>query len=65
MADNKWCKRCGVVVPVSHLTGKRLFYVVVALSETSLCADCVLDLMRTDPTCEDVMQYIERVEVDG
>ncbi len=60
------CKRCGTKVERSHLTWSRLFYDIPALSETHLCADCVLDLMRTDPTCEVVMKYIERTEVkDG
>lgn len=57
--DN-WCKRCGAEVQPSRLTGRRLFYNVEVLSERHLCADCVLDLMRTDPTCEDVMQYVLR-----
>jgi len=60
MNDN--CQRCGTKVPVSHLTNSRLFYDISALSETHLCADCVLDLMRTDPTCESVMKYVERVQ---
>jgi len=60
--DN-WCKRCGAEVTPSHLVyGVRLFYDIDVLSERHLCADCVLDLMRTDPTCQDVMQYIKRGE---
>jgi len=59
----KTCNRCGVEVRPSSLTGSRLFYEIAALSETHLCADCVLDLMRTDPTCESVMRYVERTEV--
>jgi len=60
-----WCKRCGAEVVPSHLTGSRLFYNIEVLSERHLCADCVLDLMSTDPTCEDVMQYITRTGTDG
>lgn len=61
---NNWCKRCGVEVAPSHLTyGHRLFYDIDALSEKHLCADCVLDLMRTDPTCQDVYQYITKKPV--
>lgn len=58
--NNRWCKRCGVEVPTSHLTWSRLFYDIPVLSEKHLCADCVLDLLRTDPTCEDVMKHISR-----
>jgi len=57
---SSYCKRCGVEVPRSHLTWKPIFYDIPVLSETHLCADCVLDLMNTDPTCEDVMKYINR-----
>jgi hypothetical protein len=57
LLDN-WCKRCGVEVTRSHLTWSPIFYDIPVLSETHLCADCVLDLMSTDPTCEDVMKYI-------
>ena len=58
--ENKWCQRCGTEVAVSHLTGKQLFYNIKVLSERHLCADCVLDLLSTGPTCEDVMKYIEK-----
>jgi len=47
---NKYCKRCG--------TEQKKFYNIDALSEGHLCADCVLELMSTDPTCEGVMQHI-------
>lgn len=50
---NKWCNRCG------HEA--RTFYDVKVLSESHICADCVLELMGTDPTCEIVMKYIKKV----
>jgi len=57
------CNRCGTEPPTSYLTGTRIFYDIEVLSETHLCADCVLDLMSTDPTCEDVMQYVTKKTV--
>jgi len=46
------CARCG--------SAAHAFYAIPAISETHLCADCVLDLMSTDPTAEEVMQYVTR-----
>ena len=60
----KWCKRCGTEVPVSHLGWKRLFYDVPVLSEVHFCGDCVLDLLRTDSTCQDVMKHLVFVKED-
>jgi hypothetical protein len=47
-----WCKRCGAEA--------KTFYDVRVLSEFHICADCVLDLLSTDPTCEDVMMYVAK-----
>jgi len=49
---DKRCQRCG--------NEARAFYDIEALSERHLCADCVLDLMSTDPTCEDVMKHVAK-----
>jgi len=60
----EWCNRCGTEVAASRLTCpvRPRFYDIPVLSETHLCADCVLDLLRTDPTCQDVVQYIKFVD---
>jgi len=46
-------------------TYPQAIYDIAVLSEYGLCADCVLDLLFTDPTCEEVTRYITRRDPDA
>ena len=50
------CQRCGAKAAT--------YYDIPAISETHLCADCVLDLMASDPSADIVMRYVHKTGQD-